>query len=108
MTWIEATCTECGTVECSIEDFELAVCNEPHASYYTFWCPVCERQIQKPADERVVELLIAEGINPRLWTLPAELTEPREGPALTNDDLLDFHLLLQKDDWFVEVERAVA
>lgn len=108
MTWIEATCPECGTVECSVEDFELAICQEASASYYSFWCPVCEQQVQKHASERAIELLIAEGVTPRIWSIPEEMLETKDGPAFTNDDLLDFHLLLQRNDWFSELERAVA
>lgn len=108
MTWIEAKCPECGTVECSIEDFELAVCEDPTSSYYTFWCPVCETQVQRPADEKVTELLISEGVTPTLWRIPAEMREPRHGPELTTDDLLDFHILLQRDDWFSTLQAPAA
>ena len=34
-----------------------------------------------------------------MWRRPAELRERRNGPPLTLDDLLDFHVLLQRDDW---------
>lgn len=108
MTWIEANCPDCGTIECAIEDFELAVCEEASASYYTFWCPVCETQVQKNAGEEVTELLISEGVTPTLWRIPAEMREPHGGPSFTSDDLLDFHLLLQSDEWFSALESAAA
>jgi hypothetical protein len=38
--------------------------------------------------------------------MPAELGERRRGPALTPDDLLDFHLLLRRDDWVEQLEDA--
>ena len=44
-------------------------------------------------------LLRQAGCEEEVWHLPAELTERRKGPALTSDDLIDFHLLLQQDDW---------
>ena len=35
-----------------------------------------------------------------VWTLPAELTEPKPvGDPFTHDDLLAFHELLQNDGW---------
>jgi hypothetical protein len=39
--------------------------------------------------------------------LPAELAEPRLGPTLQPDDLLDFHLMLERDEWFSELEDMV-
>lgn len=100
MTWIEAVCPNCGTVDCALEDFELGVCNHAPASFYAFVCPACEQRIQKPADQRVIELLIAEGVKPHLWELPAEALETHDGPPLTLDDLLDLHLILARSDWF--------
>lgn len=100
MTRIEATCPTCGTVERSPEDFHLGVCTYAPASWYSFICPECDQRIQKHADERVVELLIAEGVTPTHWDLPDELLEEHAGPPLTMDDLLDFHLLLARPDWF--------
>jgi hypothetical protein len=106
MTWIEATCPTCGTVECSPEDFELAVCDRPEHSYYCFACPVCLETIQKHAEERVVELLVAEGVTPTTWMLPGELLESHDGPPLTHDDLLELHLALERPDWFEELTSA--
>lgn len=100
MTWIEANCPTCGTVDCAPGVFTLAVCSEKSASYYTFKCPVCGEDIRKHADARVIELLIAEGVQPTQWTVPAEALEAHSGPVITMDDVLDMHLLLQEEDWF--------
>ncbi len=100
MTWIEANCPTCGTVDCAPTIFTLAICSEKSASYYAFRCPVCSDQVQKHADARVVELLVAEGISPIQWDLPAEIREPHNGAAITMDDVLDMHLLLERADWF--------
>ncbi|HVL33003.1 MAG TPA: hypothetical protein VM600_05415 [Actinomycetota bacterium] len=105
MTWIEATCPTCGPVECTPADFTLAICEDySPATFYTFPCPMCEETVQKPAEERVVELLIAEGVRPTSWNLPAELREAHDGPAFTIDDVLDFHLAMEQPDW---VERLL-
>ena len=105
MTWIEATCPQCGTVECEPAAFELGICNQAESSYYAFPCPACGTRVQKQADERAIELLIAEGVTPHHWTIPAELLEAREGPPLTYDDLLDLHLLLEQPDWFEALKQ---
>jgi hypothetical protein len=108
MTWIEATCPDCGTIECSPEDFELALCDQPHASYYAFGCPVCGRDVRKPADARVAELLISEGVRAVRWEMPAEALEQHDGPALTIDDVLDFVLELERPDFFVRFAPPLA
>lgn len=101
MTWIEATCPTCGTVECMPEDFELSVCeDEATASWYAFDCPVCNDRIQKHAEARVIELLIAEGVVPSVWTIPAEAREQHDVRPLTIDDVLDMQIALARPDWF--------
>jgi hypothetical protein len=100
VTTIKATCPKCDEVELAPEDLELFVCTYAPASFYLFECPDCRTVVQKPADDRVVQLLISGGVSARVWELPAELTEPRDGPPLTVDDLLDLHLLLEQPDWF--------
>ena len=101
MTWIEATCPTCGAVEVTPGDIELGICkNHSDASYYRFTCPVCSDNVKKKAEDRVIELLIAEGVRPAHWSLPAEILETHSGPAITSDDVLDFLLLLEQPDWF--------
>lgn len=108
MTTIEATCPSCGTIERTPADFELAVCDDPSASWYAFGCPSCNERIQKHADERVIALLIAEGVAPIRWRLPMELLEGHDGPPITLDDVLDFHLLLEQPGWFLKVNEQTA
>jgi hypothetical protein len=53
--------------------------------------------VSKPAEPRVIELLIASGVRLDRWRLPAELAETRTGDPIDHDDLLDFHRLLTDD-----------
>ena len=50
---------------------------------------------------------VSSGVRMEVWRLPAELAEPRVGPVLQPDDLLDFHLMLEGDDWFAELQDMV-
>jgi len=100
VTTIKATCPTCGEVELTPDDIELRVCNFAPASYYVFECPMCLASVRKPADDRVIQLLISGGVHAVVWEYPAEVTERPDGPPLTHDDLLDFHLLLDQPDWF--------
>ena len=74
-------------------------------------CPRCTTDVRKPADERVVRLLVSGGVPalPLVETPPRRrLSERFDGPRLTHDDLLDFHLLLRRDDWFTELESTIS
>lgn len=96
MTSIKATCPTCGEVELTAEEVTVVVCSS-HAqlSYYAFDCAGCVQQVRKPADRRVVSLLVAGGVVVTHWQVPAEFLEAKSGPALTYDDLLDFALRLK-------------
>jgi hypothetical protein len=63
--------------------------------------------VVKPAEPRIVDLLVASGVQMSTWSLPAELYERRGGEPITHDDLLDFHAMLQDDDWFADLARRV-
>jgi hypothetical protein len=77
------------------------------SSYYRFSCPLCSDEVRKPADDRIVQLLISGGVHATVWELPAE-DPASDAPVFTMDDLLDFHNLLQGDDWYAQLLRADA
>lgn len=112
MTTIRATCPSCGEVGLTPEDIELRVDrDDTTASFYAFACPSCYDTVRKPADERVVRLLISGGVEV-LETAPdgpprRRMYERFDGPRLTHDDLLDFHALLQTEGWFELVDTLV-
>jgi hypothetical protein len=56
--------------------------------------------VAKDAESHVIDLLVSSGVELRVWRLPSELFEPKFGPAVSWDDVLDFHDLLATDDWF--------
>jgi hypothetical protein len=107
MTTIKATCPGCGEVGLTPDEIELRVSQHAAtASYYAFTCPACQAIVRKPADERVMRLLVSGGVPVLQLDLPAppqRLDERFSGPVLTHDDLLDFHTMLQADGWFDEL-----
>lgn len=118
MTRIRATCPTCGEVELRPDEIELHVVGaDPDdvrdGSTYRFDCPACCHEIAKPADSRIARLLSSGGVSvvctgdPEIEAMVAaamnRIVHPEGiviGPALTTDDLLDFHQLLQTADWF--------
>lgn len=99
MTTIRARCPRCEEVEVPAASIVLNVPAGAVEGTYSFTCPGCRARVEKPADRRVVLLLRSAGVEE--GTDPFE--EHLEGPPLTLDDLIDFHFLLQRDDWFVQL-----
>lgn len=89
-TIVKATCPTCGEQELSPADVSLMVCDHAPLSYYAFTCQTCRLVVRKPADDRIVSLLVSGGILATVWSVPAEVAEPHTGPAITWDDVLDF------------------
>ena len=108
MTTIRASCPDCGDVHLTATDVTVRVCADDDRGTYCFRCPTCTEPIVKDASRRVVDLLVAGGVRLDVWRLPAELGEPRyDGPSFTEDDVLDFHLMLSTDDWFGRLAAEV-
>jgi hypothetical protein len=111
MTTIKATCPTCGEVGLLPGEIELRVDRSGRGeSFYRFLCPTCLESVRKPADDRVIRLLLSGGVHIQaLEDLPEpdpprrSLAERFDGPAITHDDLIDFHVLLQHDDWFTNL-----
>lgn len=99
-TVIKASCQDCGDVELQVNDLRVRVCTEVETGSYVFRCPTCQMSVVKPAEPRIVDMLVASGVELVTWDLPAELFEAHPGLPITHDDLIDFHRLLQDDSWF--------
>ena len=107
VTTIRANCPSCGDVQLTADDLTVRVCSDDERGSYCFQCPECRGAVAKEASRRIVDLLVGSGVRMQVWRLPAELHEAHGGPALQPDDLLDFHLMLEGDDWFAELEDMV-
>jgi hypothetical protein len=116
MTTIRTTCPRCGEVDMSPEAILLSIRDQMGGEgSYRFSCPECQNTIEKPADRKVVALLLSAGVeideHERLFDEQdqAETLEQIErrapGPSLTIDDLIGFHFLLQDDH---ALERALS
>ena len=108
MTTIRASCPTCGDVELTVKDVTVRVCAEDNSGTYSFICPECAHAVSKPAEPRIVDLLVSSGVRMSVWHLPAEMFEPRAaGDVISHDDLLDFHELLEDDGCFSRLSGMV-
>jgi hypothetical protein len=96
---VRATCPRCGDVELGVERVEVQLCVTTSLATYSFRCPTCSFLVNKEANEAVVASLTAAGSRLLAWAMPAELDEPKTGPKISHDDLLEFHLALEGEDW---------
>jgi hypothetical protein len=99
MTTIKATCPGCGEVDLTADDILLRIGATQTVNTYGFTCPQCGDFVEKTADDRIVRLLLSGGVMPVPVHVPAEALEIRQGPPISHDDLLDFHEILERDDW---------
>lgn len=91
MATIKATCPACGDVELTPGQVQVLISLETQRSSYSFRCPGCQVTATKPADDRVVRILISSGVGMRPWHVPQELAEQHRGGPITWDDVLEFH-----------------
>lgn len=105
MATIRATCGTCGDVEITSREVTVRVCRDDNRGSYSFLCPTCAVAVIKDAEPRIVELLVTSGVELVTWSLPAELGEVKAGDPIDHDDLLDFHALLESDEWMETLHR---
>jgi hypothetical protein len=103
MTTIKATCPGCGEVDLTADDILLRIGASRTVNTYGFTCPACGDFVQKPADDRIVRLLLSGGVVPVPVHVPAEALEIHYGPPISHDDILNFHEMLDSEDWFEQV-----
>ena len=93
------------------DEVRLTLVRGGRGSSYTFTCPGCRSDVEKPADRRTVAILVSAGVD----ALPSATgptwfdrddVEPighrADEPAFTIDDVIDFHFLLLDDLWIEE------
>ena len=104
---IKADCPGCGVVRLGARDVTVRVCSDDGSGAYTFRCAECGAAVSHEAAPSVCDLLVSAGVRRVEWRWPDELADRGSGPVLTTDDLLDFHLLLQRDDAWDEAVGAL-
>lgn len=63
MTTIKTTCSRCGDVHLTPKDLALELTPSSDEGSYRFTCPVCQELQRRPANARVVSVLLATGVS---------------------------------------------
>ena len=99
------------------EAISLELADDGEQGQYAFTCPECRADVTRPADRKVVALLLAVGVSTHEASTAAAETPslaPEDqdpaphAPAFTLDDLIDLHFLLEDDAWLSEEIAAGA
>jgi hypothetical protein len=116
MTTIRTTCPRCGEVDMGPEAILLSIRDRAGEGSYRFACPGCQGTVEKPADRKVVALLLSAGVELAEHEgeqgsfdgiAEAAAASPEQhpnGPPFTVDDLIAFHFLLKDDE---KLSRAI-
>ena len=80
MTTIKTTCAACGDVELGPTDLALELDVAGDSGTYRFMCPSCFTVQRRPANSRVVNVLLATGVEYEIVD-----TSP-----ITEEEILDF------------------
>lgn len=62
MTTIKTTCSRCGDIHLTPSDLALELTPASDEGSYRFTCPVCALLQRRPANARVVSVLLATGV----------------------------------------------
>ncbi|HET9724827.1 MAG TPA: hypothetical protein VFR44_13445 [Actinomycetota bacterium] len=110
MTAIRIKCPTCGEVDLSPEEMSLFMAPSGERLSYSFTCPECALEVDRPASRKTAALLIAAGVETIPLPIEDEPVLPPEdhspdpdAPPLTLDDLIELHFLLQDDDALAEL-----
>ena len=63
MTTIKTTCGRCGEIHLTPNDVELELRPGGREGDYHFKCPTCDKLQRRPANARVVSVLLATGVS---------------------------------------------
>lgn len=100
MAAIRTTCPTCHlSIELAPGAVELRAKAFGSTPGYAFACPVCATAALLPADPFTLAIITAAQVTLQ----PVHPERHSGGPAFTFDDVLDFHQLLQRPDWFTQL-----
>jgi len=84
MTTIRTTCALCGDVELIPTELSLELTAMTGTGTYVFACPECGDEQRRPANHRIVSILLATGVGYEVCDVPGPITEAEIG-QFTND-----------------------
>ena len=97
MTTIRTSCSLCGDIELVPADLSLELAASDGTGSYLFECPHCDDTQRRPANHRVVSILLATGV-------AYHVVDDVGGP-ITEGEISHFAAELDRDDWYQQLKR---
>lgn len=98
MTTIRTTCVICGDVELVPGELSLELTAMNGTGTYLFDCPTCGDPQRRPANHRVVSILLATGVSYHV----------KDGPdPITESEIARFTNLLNDPDWMRQLSSDI-
>ncbi len=94
MTTIRTTCAVCGDVELIPTELSLELRAVSGTGTYVFSCPECGDTQRRPANHRVVSILLATGVAYEVLESPGPITE---------SEIAHFAADLDRADWATQL-----
>jgi len=97
MSTIRVACGNCkNDVDLQPDDVRLIINpdSDGRRGQYEFTCEKCGMEQAKPADKKIIMLLMAAGVE----VVDPEPATPAGPPPFTDDDSIEFHFVLEDDE----------
>ncbi|MFN8049885.1 MAG: hypothetical protein U0Q22_00405 [Acidimicrobiales bacterium] len=90
MSLLKTTCERCGEIELPVTRVLLRICEDDDSGVCVIRCPSCGRRFVKQANDAMIVMLLAVGIEVSMWSSALTDPAPRNLGAITHAELEDF------------------
>lgn len=90
MSLLKTTCEHCGEIELPVERVLLRICEDDDTGVCVIRCPNCSRRFVKAANEAMMVMLLAVGIEVSVWSSALRSSGGEDLGAITPRELAEF------------------
>jgi hypothetical protein len=87
---LKTTCERCGEIELPVERVVLRICTDDESGVCVFRCPDCGHRFVKDANDAMIIMLLAVGIEVSMWSSAMGAPRTDDLGAITHAELEDF------------------
>lgn len=97
MSLLKTTCAACGEIELPVSRVVLRICTEDRSGVCVIRCPECGSRFVKEANDAMIVMLLAVGIEVSMWSSASAARVPEGLPAISAHEIETFRRSLGKD-----------
>ena len=107
MSFLKTTCQRCGEIELPVGRVLLRICETDDTGVCVFRCPSCGLRFVKEANDAMIVMLLAVGIEVSMWSSAVADSVAGDLPAISVDDLAVFQRHLGNDSELLRHLEAI-